>query len=128
LAGIDITIEMYSRVRHENLCITIIFWDRLGRNVTTLCSLDQPDKVPLVAGNNRIFVNLPASNFTPGSYSIDIALNPSFIEPAWDVLRGIPIGDVILSPDSESQSLISTNRTWGTMHVDNVHWRSIDVN
>jgi lipopolysaccharide transport system permease protein len=62
--------------------------------------------------------------FWPGSYSLDIGLNPSLAEDAWDIIRSYPLGEIVLGADTDRQSLVSPHRTWGVIHPAEVSWRT----
>jgi len=122
---LQLDFNVISKIHHPNVCVTVIISDRIGRNITTLCSLDHIIELPIKKGGNHFNVEIQRINFAPGFYTLDIALNPSFTEHAWDVIRRYPLGEILVGSDFKNTSLVISNRTWGVIHTPDVKWNVI---
>jgi lipopolysaccharide transport system ATP-binding protein len=120
--GIQLGIKFHTEYAMENPCVTLIIRDRLGYNVATLCSLDSACPINFSEGDNWVDVLITPIVLTPGWYTLDIALNPSFTSQALDVIRGVPLCSVHLGKKHRYGSLDQPNRTWGAIHIDGVLW------
>jgi lipopolysaccharide transport system ATP-binding protein len=118
----ELEITVSSTIAHPKPCVTLIFSDQLGRNIATLCSLDKRHSFALTAGQNTICVRVPHVSFAPGRYTLDVALNAYLTAPAWDLIRGYPVGEVIVGEEFDDTTLVYPHRTWGAMHIEGVTW------
>jgi lipopolysaccharide transport system ATP-binding protein len=118
----ELEITLTSTIAHPKPCVTLIFSDQLGRNIATLCSLDKRHTFELREGEITISVRVPQVCFSPGRYTLDIALNAYLTAPAWDLIRGYPLGEVIVGEEFDDTTLVYPHRTWGAMHIEDVIW------
>jgi lipopolysaccharide transport system ATP-binding protein len=120
----DITFEFMfvSKISVPNASITVLLKDKLNQIISSICSYDYQIQLPIQPGENFVFLRIPAAGLTPGFYSFDVAINPSFIGQWFDCLRSVTLGDVVISENLTFPSLTASNRTWGAIHYFDATW------
>lgn len=119
--SIKLDFTYYSQISISNACLTVIIKDKLESVLSVICSYDNQINLTIQPGNNQISLTLP-QGLSPGFYSFDVAINPSFHDKWLECHRSVKLGEVILSENHSSQSFISPNRLWGNIHFFQTKW------
>ncbi len=92
---------------------------RDGNRVMTILSTDYDSRLFLPAGEHVINCAVKNLPLTPGEYLVDIGINQSEGNRAWDLVLDYPIFRVG-EPTNEVKHW--TNRPWGAVHWGDVEW------
>lgn len=92
---------------------------RDGTRVMTILSTDFDSRLFLPAGKHNISCAIKNLPLTPGEYLVDIGINQSDGNRAWDLILDYPIFRVA---EPTTQVIHWTHRPWGAVHWGDVEW------